>query len=125
MRDIPWLREIGRYPSVRINPKTAEKYCIKDGDWMDIVSLHGSMKAVAWLFQGIRPDTLMGQHGWWQGCELLGIPEYSTLDGGTNPNSLYDWEKRDMITGDITKNALVRIERSLPPAEMAPIVEVK
>lgn len=125
MRDIPWLREIGRYPSVRINPKTAEKYGIKDGDWMDIVSLHGRMKAVAWLFQGIRPDTLMGQHGWWQGCELLGIPEYSTLDGGTNPNSLYDWEKRDMITGDITKNALVRIERSLPPEQMAPIVEVK
>lgn len=124
MRDISWLREIGKNPCVKINPMTAKKYGIENGDWVDIVSLHGKMKAVALLFPAIRPDTVMGQHGWWQGCDVLGMPEYSPFDGGTNPNVLYNWEKRDVITTDFTKNALVRIEKGLPPSEVSPLEEV-
>ena len=101
------------------------KDSLEDGDWVDIISQHGCMKAVAVLFPGIRPDTLMGQHGWWQGCDALGIPESSTFDGGTNPNVLYDWTQRDDITADITKNTLVRIEKASPPNAIDPIQEVK
>ncbi|MCK4717961.1 MAG: hypothetical protein KAT70_04750, partial [Thermoplasmata archaeon] len=49
-------------------PATASRYGIRDGDWVDIMSPDGRMKAVARIFVGIRPDTLIGQHGWWQGC---------------------------------------------------------
>jgi len=115
MRDIPWLREIQRHPRVKIHPDTAEKYGIREGDWVEITSPHGVMKAVARLFAGVRPDTLMGQHGWWQGCPELGLPETSPLNGGTNPNVLYDWQRRDNLSGDITKNTLVKIRRSGPP----------
>lgn len=124
MRNIPWLREIEKYPYVKINPITAKKYAIKDGDWVEIISPHGKMKAVAWLFAGIRPDTVMGQHGWWQGCDELGLAEYSPLDGGTNPNVLFNWEKRDGVTGNLSKNTLVKIRKTSPPNEIPPIKEV-
>jgi len=111
MRDIPWLREIQRHPYVKIHPATAKDYGIGEGDWVKITSPHGTMKATARLFAGLRPDTLMGQHGWWQGCPELELPETSPLEGGTNPNVLYDWQRRDPLSGDITKNTLVRIRR--------------
>ena len=113
MRDIPWLREIQRHPYVKIHPETAETYGIREGDWVEITSPHGTMKATTRLFAGIRPDTLMGQHGWWQDCPELGLPETSPLQGGTNPNVLYDWERRDPLSGDITKNTMVKIRRLL------------
>ena len=125
-KSVPWLREIRRNSFVKINPQTAEKYGIKDGDWVQIISPHGMKKAVAWIFPGIRPDTLMGQHGWWQGCNKLRLPEYPTLEGGTNDNVLYDWTEhgRDPVIGDINKNTLVRIQKTSAPAEVAPIEEV-
>jgi anaerobic selenocysteine-containing dehydrogenase len=126
MKNVPWLREIIGNSFVKINPKTAERYGIKDGDWVQVVSPRGVKKAVARIFPGIRPDTLMGQHGWWQGCDKLHLPEYSTLDGGTNENVLYDWSERgrDPVIGDINKNTLVRIEKTSAPAEVVPIEEV-
>ncbi|MBW2301155.1 MAG: molybdopterin-dependent oxidoreductase [Deltaproteobacteria bacterium] len=123
MRDIPWLREIRKHAFVKINPATAKKYGIDDGDWVDIVSPHGRMKAVAILFEAIRPDTLMSQHGWWQGCDALDLKETPPLQEGTNPNVLYDWDNRDLITGDITKNTMVRIQRGAPPEEVLPVRE--
>ncbi|MBW2340533.1 MAG: molybdopterin-dependent oxidoreductase [Deltaproteobacteria bacterium] len=124
MRHIPWLREIDRYPHVKINPATASRYRIQDGDWVDIISPDGKMKAVARIFAGMRPGTLIGQHGWWQGCGPLGLSESSPLDGGTNPNCLYNWDKQDPITGDITKNVFVRVERGVPPEGVPPLQEV-
>jgi anaerobic selenocysteine-containing dehydrogenase len=123
MRDIPWLRELRKHPVVKIHPVTAEKYCIRNGDWIDIVSPHGKMKAVALLFHSIRPDIVMAQHGWWQGCESLDIPETSPFEGGTNPNVLYDWDLMDPLTGDLTKNTLVRIKKASPPEWVSPIKE--
>ncbi|MBN2123446.1 MAG: molybdopterin-dependent oxidoreductase [Deltaproteobacteria bacterium] len=125
MRDIPWLRELVRNSYVRINPLTAKQYGIENGDWLDVISPHGRMKAVALLCPGIRPDTIMGQHGWWQACSPLGLPEFAPLDGGTNPNVLYNWEFRDDLSGDITKNTLVRIEKGLAPEEIPPLKEVE
>ena len=115
MRDIPWLRERQRHAYVRIHPETAVRNGIAEGDWVEIISPHGVMKAVARLFSGIRPDTVMGQHGWWQGCPELDLPGTSPMLGGTNPNVLYDWGFRDPLSGDITKNTLVKIRRGTPP----------
>jgi anaerobic selenocysteine-containing dehydrogenase len=123
MRDIPCLRELKKHAVVKIHPATAEKYCVGNGDWIGIVSPHGKMKAVALLIHSIRPDTVMAQHGWWQGCGSLDIPETSPLEGGTNPNVLYDRDHMDPLTGDITKNTLVRIEKANPPKRTAPIKE--
>lgn len=122
MRGVSWLREIRKYPYVKINPETAQKYGIKDGDWVEVESPHGKIKAVAWLFEGIRKDTIIGQHGWWERCEQLALPEYPCFNEGVNVNILYNWENREKITGDITKNTMVRIKKSNPPE---PILSIK
>ena len=121
MRQIAWLREYRKNNYIKINPDTASKYKIKEGDWVEVTSPHGAMKAVAWLFPGIRPDTIMGQHGNWQGCDDLSLPETSALNGGTNPNALYSWDQRDPITENQTKNTLVRVNKSTPPTAVQPI----
>jgi len=123
MRDIPWLRELKRQPVAKLHPDTARGYGIKEGDWVRIISPNGWMTAAASLIEGIRPDTLMVQHGWWQGCRVLGLSETSSLNGGTNPNALYNWEYRDPLTGDITKNTLVRLEKTGPPGAVRGIEE--
>jgi len=124
MRDIPWLREIKKHPIVKIHPLSAQQFGIKDGDWVIIKSPHGQMKAVAFLFRGIRPDTIMAQHGWWQGCNSLQLAESSPFENGINPNNLYDWKRKDTITGDTTKDTFVRIMRGSPPDTITQIEEV-
>jgi len=121
MRGISCLRRHKRYPYVKINPDTAKEYGIEDGDWVEIESPNGKIKAVAQLFEGIRKDVVIGQHGWWEGCKELNIPEYSCLEDGVNVNMLYNWENRERVTGDITKNTMVRIKRSSPPKEVEEI----
>ena len=121
MRHIPWLREHRKNNYVKINPGTAATYKIEDGDWVEVTSPHGTMKAVAWLYPSIRPGMLMGQHGNWQGCSELFLPETSALKGGTNPNVLYSWDQRDPVTANHTKNTLVKIAKTTPPAAVQPI----
>ncbi len=123
MRSVIWLRKLRKYPYIKINPETADKYDIKDGDWIEVESPFGKMKAVAWLFEGIRKDTIMGQHGWWEGCRDLRLPEFPCLNEGVNVNILYNWEHREKITGDITKNTMVKIKKTMPPEEVSSIRE--
>ena len=54
-----------------------------------VTSPHGSIRARAEYYPGIREDTVMLLHGWWQGCSELGLPDLPLLDGGANVNLLY------------------------------------
>ncbi len=58
-RNIPWLRGIQRYPLAQINPETAHKLGIKDGEWMWIETPRGRIKQKARLFPGIDPRVVM------------------------------------------------------------------
>ncbi|MCK4273590.1 MAG: hypothetical protein KAW90_01765, partial [Dehalococcoidales bacterium] len=58
-RNIPWLRSFGVYPVAQINPETAKKHGIKDGDWMWIESPRGRIRQVARVFPGIGPRVVM------------------------------------------------------------------
>jgi anaerobic selenocysteine-containing dehydrogenase len=89
LRNIPVLREIMPYPTLQIHPDTAGKRDIKDGDWVIVESPYGNIKIRAELIPGIRPDTVMALHGWWQGCDELGLSSYPLLDGGANTNIMY------------------------------------
>ena len=92
-RNVPLLREIASHPVLHIHPETADARGIADGDWVRVVSPHGWMKVKAERYPGIRPDTVMILHGWWQGCKELGIPDYPILDGGANVNIMYSVDK--------------------------------
>jgi anaerobic selenocysteine-containing dehydrogenase len=90
LRNVPYLREVMPHPTLHIHPETAASRGIRDGDWVVVESPHGTLKLKAEIFPGIRPDTVMALHGWWQGCRELGLADTPLLDGGANANHLYN-----------------------------------
>jgi anaerobic selenocysteine-containing dehydrogenase len=113
-RNVPSLREISPHPVLHIHPETASTRGIADGDWVSVTSPHGQMKVKAELYPGIRPDTVMILHGWWQGCKELGIDDYPLLDGGANVNMMYsvDPEKAfDPLITAMSSQTLVEVQK--------------
>ncbi len=112
--DIPYLRELSPYPWVRINPATAKKYEIKDGDWVVVESKFGNAKYTAVFFEGLPPEILMTKRGWWQSVDELKLPGYGVFNGGSEVNVLYnpDPKRFDGMTNAMSKQTLVRIKKA-------------
>lgn len=64
-RQIPWLREIRPDPIVEIHPETAQREGIQEGMWVWIESPRGKVKMKAKLNDGIHPQVVVAEHGWW------------------------------------------------------------
>jgi anaerobic selenocysteine-containing dehydrogenase len=114
LRNVPYMREIQPDPWIHINPATAREYGIDDGDRVIVESPHGTMQAVAKYFPGIRPDTIMGLQGWWQGCEEMGKEDYPLSDGGANTNNLYSTDPEkvfDPLVTAMPKQTLVQVRK--------------
>jgi anaerobic selenocysteine-containing dehydrogenase len=114
LRNIPYLREIQSDPWVHIHPEAAKERGIENGDWVIVESIHGRMKVKAIYSPEIRPDVVMSLHGWWQGCDELGLPDYPLLDGGANVNVMYstDPEKAfDPVVTAMPKQTLVELRK--------------
>ena len=115
LRNVPYLREIMPYPTLEIHPDTAKAREIATGDWVTIESPHGSLKMKAELNPGIRPDTVMALHGWWQGCEELGLPGFPLRDGGANTNNMYNPDPAktfDPIVTAMSSQTLVQVKKA-------------
>jgi anaerobic selenocysteine-containing dehydrogenase len=65
MRMVPWLREIRPWPTCEIHPETARKHGIKDGQWVWIESPRGRIKQKAKITEGLLPNVIAAEHGWW------------------------------------------------------------
>ena len=57
-----------------MNPATAAKLEIKDGDWVWIESPRGRCMQKCKHFEGIDPRVVHAQHGWWFPEDLPGEP---------------------------------------------------
>jgi anaerobic selenocysteine-containing dehydrogenase len=115
LRNVPYLREVLPYPTLQIHPETASTRGIEDGDWVIVESPHGSMKMKAEVIPGIRPDTVMALHGWWQGCAALGLPGYPLLDGGANTNNMYSVDPKkafDPLVTAMSSQTLVQVKKA-------------
>ncbi|MBN2243488.1 MAG: molybdopterin-dependent oxidoreductase [Acidobacteria bacterium] len=115
LRNLPCLREVLPYPTLQMHPDAARPRGICNGDWVTVESPHGSMKIRAEVNEGIRPDTVMALHGWWQGCEELGLPGFPLLDGGANTNSMYSVDARkayDPLTTAMSSQTLVEVKKA-------------
>jgi anaerobic selenocysteine-containing dehydrogenase len=115
LRNVPLLREILPDPTLHIHPETAAEREIQDGDWLIVESPHGAIRLKAEFFPGIRPDTVMTLHGWWQGCRELRMRDYPLLDGGANANHLYscDPEKSfDPLVTAMSSQTLVQVRKA-------------
>ncbi len=87
---LPWMQELPDVLStamwctwVEINPKTAERWNIRQGDLVEVASQHGKLQAPALLSPGIAPDVIAMPVG--QGHENFG--RYAS-HRGANPVSI-------------------------------------
>ena len=114
-RNVPALREVEKEPALHIHPESARALGIADGDLVQVTSPHGSLKVRACFYHGIRKDTVMLLHGWWQGCPELGLPDMPLLDGGANVNLLYspDLDRlSDPLVTAMGSQTLVNVRRA-------------
>ena len=68
-RQIEVLRNIDPWPIVEINPETAEKYGIKDGQWVEIENQYGKCREVAHVAPTVHPGVVSRARG--RGAKLL------------------------------------------------------
>lgn len=87
-RQIPSLRKKDPDPIVEIHPQAANDSGIKDRDWVWIETRRGKIKQKAKVTDGIKPNVVNVQHGWW-------FPEDKTPEHGV-------WESNANV---LTSNA--------------------
>jgi len=116
-RNLPSLRRQARDPELELHPDTAAARGIAAGDWVEIATPRGRVRARAALNARLDPRLAIGQHGWWQGCEALGLPAQDPFaESGTNLNLVLSGELVDPVSGtQPLKSSLCEIRR-LDPA---------
>lgn len=63
-RRIPMLRDLAPDPYCEIHPATAERYGIRPGDWVRVVSRRGKLQVRAQVTGVTRPDTVFIPYHW-------------------------------------------------------------
>ncbi len=64
-RQVESIRRRHPDPLVQINPETAAKLSINNGDWVWIESPRGRVRMKCQYFKGIDPRVVHAEHGWW------------------------------------------------------------
>lgn len=65
LRRIRLAREKNPNPIVDINPESAKRLGISDGDWVWIETRFGRIRQKARLTNEVHPSMVHIQHGWW------------------------------------------------------------
>ncbi len=87
-RNQPSLRRLMPDPLVEIHPDTAASRGIIEGEWVEVATRMGRMRARARLDRRLSPEVVCAQYGWWQ------YP-----DGAGDANRLIDGECYDPVAG--------------------------
>jgi len=99
-RALPGLRKRALDPEIELNPATASARGIRNGDWVDVRTPAGGMRARARFSDKLDPRVVVGEHGWWQGCDELGVGDCDPFSAdGTNFNLTVDPTIRDPVSG--------------------------
>jgi anaerobic selenocysteine-containing dehydrogenase len=105
-RALPSLRRLAPDPEVELHPSAAAERGIRPGDWVQIETPLGSVRARAKMNDTLAPDVVCGQHGWWQACPELGLPGYDPFDSeGANLNLIIGNDAIDPISGSVPHRA--------------------
>ena len=81
-RQIRSLRRQWPFPRVSLHPDTAEKYGIRDGDWIWIENQRGRITQKAKLVPEMDPRIINCEMGWWY--PEAGPPEYGWRESNVN-----------------------------------------
>ena len=107
-RNLSRLRKLQPHPGVEMHPDTAATRAIADGDWVEIETPAGRVRARASLKSALAPDVVAAQHGWWQACRELDLPGYPVLGEATaNLNAAVGAEHADPISGSLPLRSYV------------------
>ncbi|HZR98957.1 MAG TPA: molybdopterin-dependent oxidoreductase [Chloroflexota bacterium] len=130
-RALPALRRGLVEPAAELHPDTARAHGIEDGAWMLVETPEGAVRVRARYTERILPGVVCGQHGWWQGCDGLGLPGYDPFAAdGANTSRLVPNTARDPIGGATpSRSYLCRVrpapatpEANLPARAVAGVV---
>jgi anaerobic selenocysteine-containing dehydrogenase len=112
-RQVAVLRRTTPDPQVELHPDAAAKRAIAAGDWVRIVTPNGAVRARARLNPSLDPGVVCGQHGWWQGCTELGLPDYPPYGpDSANLNLILRQTPSDPVSGSAPLRAsLCELER--------------
>jgi anaerobic selenocysteine-containing dehydrogenase len=80
-KHIAGLRKVKPDPIVEVHPETAQKYQLKEGDWIYIETRKGRIKQRLQIDSTLDPRVIIVSFGWW-------FPEESS--------GLYGWEKSNI-----------------------------
>jgi len=99
-RSLPSLRRRALHAEIELHPTAAAARKVRDGDWVEVRTLNGAMRAKARFNDTLDQRVVVGQHGWWEGCKELGIADSDPADpNGSNFNLTVDSAMRDPISG--------------------------
>jgi len=99
-RAVPSLRKRAPDPEVEMHSTAASARGIAAGTWVSVETPAGSMQARAHFNDSLDPRIVVGEHGWWQGCDEIGAPAYDPFGpDGANFNATVDPSIRDPISG--------------------------
>jgi len=117
-RALPSLRKRAPHPEIELHPNAAHERGIAAGAWVTVTTPAGRMRARAKFNENLDPRVVVGEHGWWQACEELGLAGYDPFSGeGCNFNRTVDPTVRDPISGTPSHRAnLCQLEPSPPPS---------
>jgi anaerobic selenocysteine-containing dehydrogenase len=110
-RQLPWCRELWPVPRMEINPETAAKYGLEQGDWAWIESPWGKIRQTVDLYYGIPIDMINCEHQWW-------YPELAQADKGYQlscVNCITDRTVQDKYNGSSNVRTYpVRVYKATP-----------
>ena len=107
-RQIRSLRKLYPFPTAEINPETAHRLGIGEGDWMVIETLRGKIKQKAKLTSRILPRMVESQHGWWFPEEIGEDPIlFGVFESNVNVLTPDSEEFCDPATGAVTFGPLL------------------
>jgi len=107
-RQIASLRRLVPDPEVELHPDTAAGRGIAEGDWVEIATPKGSVRARAAFNGTLAPGVVCGQHGWFESCEELGLPGHPPFGpGSANLNLVLSQTPSDPISGSSPLRAQV------------------
>lgn len=64
-RNLRSMREFHRWPRVEMTQEIADRYGIKEGDWVLIENAQGSAREICAINPKMAPNTICAEHGWW------------------------------------------------------------
>jgi anaerobic selenocysteine-containing dehydrogenase len=107
-RALPSLRKRALEPEVELHSEAAAQRGISPGDWVAIETPQGSVRARARMNDTLKPEVVVGQHGWWQASPEIGAPGYDAFsEEGANLNLIIGNEAIDPVSGSVPHRAYV------------------